>query len=142
MARSLKDKLYLSGMDGQAAPRWRAGRARAMRSPPFPMRPCWIRAGDGPAGAPGYGGRGTLLASRPFAELTPCAIDPLVRQVAEKRLCRRRAGGGPLGVTRMVCHGGFIPHVTYPVVRGAVGAVLAGAAGQAAGEYDRWRWRT
>ena len=50
----------------------------------------------------------------PFAELTPCAIDPLVRQVAEKRLLQAAGQAADLGVTRMVCHGGFIPHVYYP----------------------------
>jgi len=50
----------------------------------------------------------------PFAELTPCAIDPLVRQVAEKRLLQAAETASSLGVTRMVCHGGFIPHVYFP----------------------------
>ena len=113
MARSLKDKLYLSGMDGQAAAlarRWGAGyeitafcyapmldtpeTARQVRRDMEGVDRFWFHA--------------------PFAELTPCAIDPLVRQVAEKRLLQAAGQAADLGVTRMVCHGGFIPHVYYP----------------------------
>ena len=113
MARSLKDKLYLSGMDGQAAAlarRWGAGYeitafcyAPMLDTPETARQVCrdmegvdhfWFHA--------------------PFAELTPCAIDPLVRQVAEKRLLQAAGQAADLGVTRMVCHGGFIPHVYYP----------------------------
>jgi len=51
----------------------------------------------------------------PFAELHPCAIDPLVREVAMRRfnqaaqLCHR------YGISRMVIHSGFIPNVYFPV---------------------------
>lgn len=51
----------------------------------------------------------------PFAELHPCAIDPLAREVAMRRfrqaaeLCRR------YGIDRMVVHSGFIPNVYFPV---------------------------
>ena len=50
----------------------------------------------------------------PFAELSPCAIDPMVRTVALRRfeqaaaLCRR------YGAQRMVVHSGFIPNVYFP----------------------------
>ena len=51
----------------------------------------------------------------PFAELHPCAIDPLVREIAMKRfrqaagLCKR------YGISRMVVHTGFVPNVYFPV---------------------------
>lgn len=54
------------------------------------------------------------LLHAPFAELAPCAIDPLVRQVARKRfdqaaeVCRRYGARG------MIVHSGMIPHVYYP----------------------------
>lgn len=55
-----------------------------------------------------------LIFHGPFSELSPCAIDPLVRAVALRRfgqaanLCRR------YGVRRMVVHSGFIPNVYFP----------------------------
>ena len=113
MAKELAGRLYLSGMDGQAAAlarRWGAGyeitafcyapmldtpeTARQVRRDMEGVDRFWLHA--------------------PFAELTPCAIDPLVRQVAEKRLLQAAGQAADLGVTRMVCHGGFIPHVYYP----------------------------
>lgn len=50
----------------------------------------------------------------PFAELTPCAIDPLVRQVTEKRYRQTLAAAGEMGISRIVFHGGFVPQVYYP----------------------------
>ena len=113
MAKELAGRLYLSGMDGQAAAlarRWGAGyeitafcyapmldtpeTARQVRRDMEGVDRFWFHA--------------------PFAELTPCAIDPLVRDVAERRLLQAAGQAADLGVTRMVCHGGFIPHVYYP----------------------------
>lgn len=51
----------------------------------------------------------------PFAELHPCAIDPLVRGIAIQRfrqaakLCERYS------IKRMVVHTGFVPNVYFPV---------------------------
>ena len=50
----------------------------------------------------------------PFAELAPCAIDPLVRQVTEKRYCQAAYMARELGVRRLVIHGGFVPQVYFP----------------------------
>ena len=113
MARSLKDKLYLSGMDGQAAAlarRWGAGyeitafcyapmldtpeTARQVRRDMEGVDRFWFHA--------------------PFAELTPCAIDPLVRQVTEKRYRQAADMARELGVRRLVIHGGFVPQVYFP----------------------------
>lgn len=113
MARSLKDKLYLSGMDGQAAAlarRWGAGyeitafcyapmldtpeTARQVRRDMESVDRFWFHA--------------------PFAELTPCAIDPLVRQVTEKRYRQAADMARELGVRRLIIHGGFVPQVYFP----------------------------
>ena len=51
----------------------------------------------------------------PFAELCPCAIDPMVREVAMKRFKQAAAIAGNYGVKRMVAHGGFIPDVYFPI---------------------------
>lgn len=54
------------------------------------------------------------LLHAPFAELAPCAIDPLVRKVARKRfdqaaeVCRRYGARG------MIVHSGMIPNVYFP----------------------------
>lgn len=50
----------------------------------------------------------------PFAELAPCAIDPLVRQVTEKRYRQAADMARELGVRRLVIHGGFVPQVYFP----------------------------
>lgn len=50
----------------------------------------------------------------PFAELCPCAIDPLVREVARKRFLQTAELARKLGIRRIVVHGGFIPKVYFP----------------------------
>ena len=50
----------------------------------------------------------------PFAELSPCAIDPMVRAVALQRLEQAAALCRRYGARRMVVHSGFIPHVYFP----------------------------
>ena len=50
----------------------------------------------------------------PFAELIPCAIDPLVRQTAQHRFRQTLAAAQKLGIRQVVLHGGFIPHVYFP----------------------------
>lgn len=51
----------------------------------------------------------------PFSELSPCAIDPMVRQVTRHRLDQAARLCGSYGVRRMVVHTGFIPRTYYPV---------------------------
>ena len=51
----------------------------------------------------------------PFAELCPAAIDPLVREVTERRYLQAAAQAAALGIHRMVIHTGYIPMVYYPV---------------------------
>jgi len=51
----------------------------------------------------------------PFAELSPCAIDPLVRSAVESRLLQAAELSLRYGVRRMVVHSGFIPQIYFPV---------------------------
>lgn len=51
----------------------------------------------------------------PFAELSPCAVDPLVREVALHRFKQAAALCTRYGVSRMVVHSGYIPRVYFPV---------------------------
>lgn len=51
----------------------------------------------------------------PFAELHPCAIDPMVRQVAMHRFRQTAELCGRYGIRRMVVHTGFVPNVYFPV---------------------------
>lgn len=51
----------------------------------------------------------------PFAELCPCAIDPMVRDVTMRRFRQTAALSRAYGIRRIVVHSGFIPHVYYPV---------------------------
>lgn len=51
----------------------------------------------------------------PFAELCPCAIDSLVREVAMKRFSQAACLARSYGINRMVVHGGFVPNVYFPI---------------------------
>ncbi len=50
----------------------------------------------------------------PFAELTPCAIDPMIREVSLKRLRQAAKLCAYYGIHRMVVHSGFQPKVYFP----------------------------
>lgn len=51
----------------------------------------------------------------PFAELTPCAVDPLIREVSMRRLTQAGKLCARYGIRRMVVHSGFLPRVYFPV---------------------------
>jgi len=51
----------------------------------------------------------------PFAELAPCAVDPLIREVAMRRLNQAAELCDRYNIRRMVVHSGFIPNVYFPV---------------------------
>ena len=57
---------------------------------------------------------GLLWLHAPFAELAPCAIDPLVREVTRTRYRQTVRLARELGVNRLVIHGGFVPQVYFP----------------------------
>lgn len=73
---------------------------------------------DDPAALPQAANRAAGLSRlwlhAPFAELIPCAIDPLVRQTAQHRFRQTLAAAQKLGIRQVVLHGGFIPHVYFP----------------------------
>ena len=50
----------------------------------------------------------------PFAELCPCAIDPLVRRVTVQRHQQALKLAQSRGIVRCVVHAGYIPVVYYP----------------------------
>lgn len=109
---ALWDRLYLSGIDSRAADLAREN-GLGLEIAAF----CY---------APNLGDPAVLSAVRrdmagverfwlhaPFAELCPCAIDPLVRQVTEKRYRQAADMAQELGVRRLVIHGGFVPQVYF-----------------------------
>lgn len=51
----------------------------------------------------------------PFNELSPCAIDPKVREISMMRYNQAYSLMHSYGLKRMVLHGGFIPLVYYPI---------------------------
>lgn len=50
----------------------------------------------------------------PFAELSPCAIDPRARELAASRYRQSLWIASRLGAGLTVIHGGFVPEVYYP----------------------------
>lgn len=50
----------------------------------------------------------------PFAEITPCAIDPKVRALTAERYRQSISIAALLGIKRLVVHGGYIPLVYFP----------------------------
>lgn len=50
----------------------------------------------------------------PFAELSPCAIDPLVREITVKRYRQSAALARSMGIRDLIIHDGYIPLVYYP----------------------------
>lgn len=59
-------------------------------------------------------GIGSFWFHAPFAELSPCAIDPCARELAAFRYRQAIDAASELGVNRLVIHGGYIPQVYYP----------------------------
>ena len=113
MVYPLQEKLHISGMDSRAAPlarQWRLGYET--------ITFCYAPMLDDPAALPRAqrltDGIDRLWLHAPFAELIPCAIDPLVRQTAQHRFRQTLAAAQKLGIRQVVFHGGFIPHVYFP----------------------------
>lgn len=50
----------------------------------------------------------------PFAELSPCSIDPRVRQVSMERYLQAARLAESYGIRKLVLHSGFIPQVYFP----------------------------
>ena len=56
-----------------------------------------------------------LVLHGPFNELFPCAIDPMVREVARYRYRQTIALAKTYGINRIVIHGGYNPKLYYPI---------------------------
>ena len=109
----LREKLHLSGIDGDAA-------ALARRyGLGFEVTAFCMAAAleDGAAVAAAEAetaGIDRLWLHAPFAELHPCAIDPLVRDIAARRYRQAIAMARRLGINRVVIHDGYVPFVYFP----------------------------
>ena len=105
---ALWDRLYLSGIDGRAAELAREN-GLGLEIAAF----CYAPNLEDPAVLSAVrrdmAGVDRFWFHAPFAELAPCAIDPLVRQVTEKRYRQAADMAQDLGVRRLVIHGGFVP---------------------------------
>lgn len=109
----LQGKLHISGMDSRAATlarQWRVG----YESIAFCYAPMLDKPGALTHAQQLTEGIDRLWLHAPFAELAPCAIDPLVRQAALRRFRQTVDAARRLHISRLVFHGGFIPHVYYP----------------------------
>ena len=51
----------------------------------------------------------------PFNELFPCAIDPMVRDIARIRYRQAIALAESYGIKRIIIHGGYNPRLYYPI---------------------------
>ena len=101
----------------QARTRRRAASDSALKSTSSAPRPISTRiliAGTAPARAH-LAHSDRFVFHAPFAELCPCAIDPMVRDVTMRRFRQTAALSRAYGIRRIVVHSGFIPHVYYPV---------------------------
>ena len=111
--RVLRQRLHLSGMDSRAADMARA-RGLGFEITEF----CWAPRLEQPDAMAlvrrQIEGVRHLWLHAPFAELSPCSIDPLVRAAALHRFRQTIETAQALGVTRLVVHGGFIPLVYFP----------------------------
>ena len=111
--RELRQRLHLSGMDSRAADMARA-RGLGFEITEF----CWAPRLEQPDAMAlvhrQIEGSRRLWLHAPFAELSPCSIDPLVRAAALHRFRQTIETAQALGVTRLVVHGGFIPLVYFP----------------------------
>ena len=111
--QSLQGKLFLSGMDENAASlarKWGLG----LELTDF----CEARKLEEPAAMEAARARcsgiGSLWLHAPFAELSPCAIDPRVREVVMLRFRQTVQAALALGIRRIVVHSGYIPLVYFP----------------------------
>ena len=110
---ALRGKLHLSGIDDTAAPLARRyGLGYEITA--FCMASA-LEEGAAFTGAErAAAGVDSLWLHAPFAELHPCAIDPLVRDIAARRYRQTIAMARRLNVKRIVIHDGYVPFVYFP----------------------------
>lgn len=51
----------------------------------------------------------------PYSEIFPCAIDPMVRQVAAERFTQVITIAEGYGIRKIIVHGGYNPRIYYPI---------------------------
>ena len=109
----IRQRLHLSGMDSHApelARKWGLG----LEVTDF----CYAPMLDDPATLPAVrekmAGIDHFWLHAPFAELAPCAVDPLVREVTARRYRQALSAARQLGIRRLVIHSGYIPLVYFP----------------------------
>ena len=109
----IRQRLHLSGMDSHApelARKWGLG----LEVTDF----CYAPMLDDPATLPAVrekmAGIDHFWLHAPFAELAPCAVDPLVRVVTARRYRQALSAARQLGIRRLVIHSGYIPLVYFP----------------------------
>lgn len=109
----LREKLHLSGIDSTAASLARRY-GLGFEITAFCMASALEDSAAFTGAEQAAAGADSLWLHAPFAELHPCAIDPLVRDAALHRFRQTVETARALGVTRLVVHGGFIPLVYFP----------------------------
>lgn len=108
-----RDRLYLSTMDENAASLARR-EGLGLELTAFAYAPNLEDAAQIAAAEAQCAQSPRTWLHAPFAELYPCAIDPLVRDVAKRRYRQTLALAGRLGIRQLVVHAGFLPHVYFP----------------------------
>lgn len=109
----LREKLHLSGIDGAAAALARR-HGLGFEATAFCQATALEDAAAIAAAQSDTAGITALWLHAPFAELHPCAIDPLVRDIAARRYRQTIAMARQLGVRRIVIHDGYVPFVYFP----------------------------
>lgn len=109
----LAEKLYLSTIDDAAAALARKYQL-GLELADFCYAPCMEDASALARADERREGVERLWLHAPFAELCPCAVDPLVREIAARRYRQTISLARSLGIVRIVVHGGFLPHVYAP----------------------------
>ncbi len=108
-----RQRLYLSGMDAGAAELARR-EGLGLELTAFAYAPNLEDAVQFETAKAQLSGVARAWLHAPFAELFPCAIDPLVRDVAKRRFRQTLDVAARLGISRLVVHAGFVPHVYFP----------------------------
>lgn len=111
--KTLKNRLYLSGMD-DTAPDLARENGLGFEVTRFSWAPMLDSTDSAEIVRNQMRGIDRFWLHAPFAELSPCAIDPKVRQVTEERYRQTIDMAVALGIRHIVIHGGFIPMVYYP----------------------------
>ena len=111
--QALWNRLYLSGIDGRAADLAREN-GLGLEIAAFCYAPNLEDPAVLSAVRADMAGLHRFWLHAPFAELHPCAIDPLVRDIAVKRYRQTIAMARRLGIRRIVIHDGYVPFVYFP----------------------------